>query len=148
MFATSPILISCFLCITSQLTAAELTLKLTSHAASGASALAARALIGNEPVDSRDIEVGYGTDGIPLYSSSSQRGSGIKGRSRPRRLDTESDTTARSGRPEAVSASADYPHLILDTQESGGIAHTIDVQVGGTSLSVLVGRTGVVDEPH
>jgi len=61
------------------------------------------------------------------------------GRSRPRRQDSafDSDIESRQAGPDTVSSFAHTP-ITLDNQASGGAIYTVDIEIAGVTLPVLV----------
>ena len=53
-------------------------------------------------------------------------------RSRPRRLDSESESDIQTRQSPTLS------HVPLNSYDSGGLAYTIEVEVAGSSFSILV----------
>jgi len=101
-FPTAAILV---LALMSEITKADITLRLTTHAEQTA-----------------PMPRAFGT-----------------GRSRPRRLDTSSvNNVERRQADSGVASSVAHSPIPLNNQASRGVSYTVDIEIAGVSLPVLV----------
>jgi hypothetical protein len=129
---------------------AETTLKLTPHSVHRGDALSR--LTSHRPLSSRDIghevlEGGRGDDSGGVETSVSPANIQSLTRSRLRRQTSSSGTNDKPTTSEQIEPSTAQPHLPLNSQDSGGIAFTIELEVGNTPMDVLVSHVHTSDAP-
>jgi hypothetical protein len=129
---------------------AETTLKLTPHSVHRGDALSR--LTSHHPLSSRDIghevlEGGRGDDSDSVESSVSAASIQSLTRSRLRRQTAASGSNDKPTTSEQIEPSTAQPHLPLNSQDSGGVAFTIELEVGNTPMDVLVSQINSNDVP-